>query len=155
MTTSRRGNTAFILGNALEIPFWPLNVFLHKARAVRHLIVSIGQHSEKACLNKSSQNIWFGWCRNFMTGNLENHWNVRSKQKKIQHHWWPAKRLCLDPSSLFHRVTLCHAEMEIENWWPWLWFSFVEWDAASHRFTLCGCHLIFCKISYGSGKTVG
>ena len=37
----------------------------------QNLTVSIGQHFGKACMNKAFQNTWFGWFRNYMTGNLE------------------------------------------------------------------------------------
>ena len=103
------------------------------------------------------------WTRHLRTHGLDDfeiiwraiwrgHWIVRSKQI-IQHHRRRATRMCYEPSPLLRRVTVCFAEMEIESWWPCLWF--VGWDAASHRFTICRWHLTFCTVGFGSGKIVG
>ena len=72
--------------------------------------------------------VWRAICR--------GHRIVRSKQK-IQHHWRRAKRMCFEPSPFLRRATVCYAEMEIESWWPWLWF--VGWDAASRLWKWENC----------------
>ena len=62
------------------------------------------------------------------------------------------QRWCYLPIFMYGwcRVTVCHAEMEIESWWPWFWP--VGWYAASHRFTICRWHLAFYTIGLEVGK---
>ena len=64
-----------------------------------------------------TQNTGFGWYRHYMTGNLE-----RSSDRQVGAKNSPP-RMCFEPLSLLHRVAVCHAEMDIESWWPWLWFA--------------------------------
>ena len=78
---------------------------------------------------------------------------IAKSKLKIQHHWRRVTSMCFEPSFLLGRVTVCHALMQIESLWLWIWF--VGWDAAPHRFTIRGWHLVFCTIGYGSAKTVG
>ena len=62
------------------------------------------------------------------------------------------QRWCYLPIFMYGwcRVTVCHAKMEIESWWPWFWP--VGWYAASHRSAICRWHLAFCTIGLEVGK---
>ena len=83
---------------------------------------------EKFAWTSHLKHTWFGWFRNYRIGNLE-----RSSDREVEANnstlQAACDRMCFETSSLLCRVTVCHAEMEIESWRPWFWF--VGWHAAS------------------------